>query len=270
MAGRRTDNPAMTYADKVVLVTGGSKGIGEGCVRVFAAAGATVAFCSRGEKAGKALEQDVNAKGPGKSLFLPCDVSKVEQVEGVVDETLKRFQRLDCLINNAGWHPPHKPIDDYSVQDLRDLLELNLVSVFAACKRALPALRKTKGSIINLSSLVGQMGQLHATTYVATKGAITALTKALAVDEAVHGVRANCVSPGNVWTPLWQEAVDQAPDPKRCKADGEAAQVLGRMGTIEEAGKLCLFLAAEATFTTGVDHFLSGGAELSYGRKARR
>ena len=260
----------MTYKDKVVLVTGASKGIGEGCVRVFAEAGAKVVFCARGERAGRALESNVNAKGGGSVLFLPCDVSKVDQVTGVVDETVKRYRRLDCLINNAGWHPPHKPIDDYTVQDFRDLLELNLVSMFVACQRALPQLRKTKGNIINLSSLVGSMGQFHATTYVATKGAITAFTKALAVDEAVHDVRVNCVSPGNVWTPLWQEAVDQAPDPKKCKADGDAAQLLGRMGTIEEAGKLCLFLAAEATFTTGVDHVLSGGAELAYGRKTRK
>jgi len=260
----------MTYADKIVLVTGASKGIGEGCVRVFAEAGARVVFCSRGERAGRALESSVNTRGPGSALFLPCDVSKVEQVTGVVDETVKRYRRLDCLINNAGWHPPHKPIYDYSVQDFRGLLELNLVSMFVACQRALPHLRKTKGNIINMSSLVGSMGQLHATTYVATKGAITAFTKALAVDEAVHDVRVNSVSPGNVWTPLWQEAVDHAPDPKACKADGEAAQLLGRMGTIEEAGKLCLFLAAEATFTTGVDHILSGGAELAYGRKTRK
>jgi len=260
----------MSYADKVVLVTGGSKGIGEGCVRVFAAAGAKVVFCARGEKAGLALEKAVGEKGPGSALFLPCDVSKVDQVEGVVDETVKRFKRLDCLINNAGWHPPHKPIDDFTPQDFRDLLELNLVSIFAACRRALPHLRKTKGSIINLSSLVGQMGQLHATTYVATKGAITAFTKALAVDEAAHDVCVNCVSPGNVWTPLWAQAVEESPDPKKAKADGDAAQVLGRMGTIEEAGKLCLFLAADATFTTGVDHILSGGAELAYGRKSRK
>jgi NAD(P)-dependent dehydrogenase (short-subunit alcohol dehydrogenase family) len=260
----------MTYQDKVVLVTGASKGIGEGCVRVFVEAGAKVVFCARGERAGRALESNVNAKGPGSALFLPCDVSKVDQVTAVVDETLKRYKRLDCLINNAGWHPPHKPIDDYTVQDFRDLLELNLVSMFVACQRALPHLRKTKGSVINMSSLVGVMGQLHATTYVATKGAITAFTKALAVDEAAHDVRVNSVSPGNVWTPLWQEAVDQAPDPKKCKADGDAAQLLGRMGSIEEAGKLCLFLAAEATFTTGVDHILSGGAELAYGRKTRK
>ena len=135
--------------------------------------------------------------------------------------------------------------------------------MFAACKRALPHLRKTRGNIINMSSLVGAMGQLHATTYVATKGAITAFTKALAVDEAAHDVRVNSVSPGNVYTPLWQEAIDAAPDPARCRADGDAAQLLGRMGTIEEAGRLCLFLAAEATFTTGVDHILSGGAELA-------
>jgi NAD(P)-dependent dehydrogenase (short-subunit alcohol dehydrogenase family) len=114
------------------------------------------------------------------------------------------------------------------------------------------------------------MGQLHATTYVATKGGITAFTKALAVDEAAHGVRVNSVSPGNVYTPLWQEAIDAAPDPHAARAAGDAAQLLGRMGTVEEAGRLCLYLAAEATFTTGVDHLLSGGAELGYGRKTRR
>jgi NAD(P)-dependent dehydrogenase (short-subunit alcohol dehydrogenase family) len=260
----------MRYRDKVVLITGGSKGIGEGCVRAFAEAGSRVAFCARSPEPGGELAREVTAKGPGKAVFLPCDVSRTEEVERLVDAVAERFGRLDCLINNAGWHPPHKPIDDFSCRELRDLLELNLVSVFAASKRALPHLRKTKGNIINVSSLVGSMGQLHAVTYVATKGAVTAFTKALAVDEAEHEVRVNSVSPGNVYTPLWQEAIDAAPDPARCRADGEAAQLLGRMGTIEEAGRLCLFIAAEATFTTGEDHILSGGAELAYGRKSRR
>ncbi len=170
-----------------------------------------------------------------------------------------QFGRLDCLINNAGWHPGHKPIDDFSVQDFRTLLDLNLVSIFAACKFALPHLRKVKGNIINISSLVGAIGQLHATTYVATKGAITAFTKALAIDEAEHEVRVNSVSPGNVYTPLWQEAIDASEDPAATRATGDAAQLLGRMGTIEEAGRLCLYLAAEATFTTGSITCCRGG-----------
>jgi NAD(P)-dependent dehydrogenase (short-subunit alcohol dehydrogenase family) len=260
----------MRYSDKVVIVTGGSKGIGEGCVRVFVEAGAKVVFCARNAAAGEALAREVTAKGPGEAHFVRGDVSKVDDLRALIEGTVRRLGRIDCLINNAGWHPPHKPIDDFSVEEFRELLDLNLVSIFAACKLALPHLRRTKGNIINLSSLVGTMGQIHATTYVATKGAITAFTKALAIDEAAHDVRVNSVSPGNVYTPLWQEAIDAAPDPARCRADGEAAQVLGRMGTIEEAGKLCLFLAAEATFTTGVDHVLSGGAELGYGRKTRK
>jgi NAD(P)-dependent dehydrogenase (short-subunit alcohol dehydrogenase family) len=260
----------MRYADKVVIVTGGSKGIGEGCVRVFAGAGSKVVFCARNAAAGEALARDVTARGPGEAHFVAADVAKVDDIRALVEDTVRRFGRIDCLINNAGWHPPHKPIDDFTVEEFRTLLDLNLVSIFAACKLALPHLRRTKGNIINMSSLVGAMGQIHATTYVATKGAITAFTKALAIDEAAHDVRVNSVSPGNIYTPLWQEAIDAASDPAQCRADGDAAQVMGRMGTIEETGRLCLFIAAEATFTTGVDHIQSGGAELGYGRKTRK
>jgi NAD(P)-dependent dehydrogenase (short-subunit alcohol dehydrogenase family) len=261
----------MRYKDKVVVVTGGSKGIGAGCVKVFVEhGGSKVVFCSRNEGEGKAFEAEVNRKGPGQALFVRADMSKVDDIKKLIDFTASKFGRIDCLINNAGWHPPHKTIDDFSVDDFRSLLELNLVSYFAACKFALPHLRKVKGNIINMSSLVGIMGQLGATTYVATKGGITAFSKALAVDEAAFEVRVNSVSPGNVYTPLWQEAIDASSDPAKTRADGDAAQLLGRMGSIEESGHLCLFLAAEATFTTGVDHILSGGAELAYGRKTRR
>jgi NAD(P)-dependent dehydrogenase (short-subunit alcohol dehydrogenase family) len=261
----------MRYKDKVVVVTGGSKGIGAGCVKVFVEhGGSKVVFCSRNEAEGKAFEAEVNRKGPGQAQFVRADMSKVDDIKRLIDFTASKYGRIDCLINNAGWHPPHKTIDDFSVEDFRSLLELNLVSYFAACKFALPHLRKVKGNIINMSSRVGSMGQLGATTYVATKGGITAFSKALAVDEAAFEVRVNSVSPGNVYTPLWQEAIDASPDPAKTRADGDAAQLLGRMGSIDESGQLCLFLAAEATFTTGVDHILSGGAELAYGRKTRR
>ena len=261
----------MRYQDKVVVITGGSKGIGLGCVRAFVEEGGSqVVFCARNAAEGKAVEAEVNARGPGRAELVRCDVGKVDDIRALIEHTAHRHGRIDCLINNAGWHPDHRPIDDFSVEDFRDLLELNLVSVFTACKLALPHLRKVGGNIINMSSLVGAMGQLHATTYVASKGGVTALTKALAIDEAAHGVRVNSVSPGNVYTPLWQEAIDASTNPAATRAAGDAAQLLGRMGTIEEAGRLCLYLAADATFTTGVDHILSGGAELGYGRKTRR
>ena len=260
----------MNYEDKVVLITGGSHGIGAACVRVFAAAGAKIIFCARHEQPSAAVVNETNEKEPGHVQFIRCDVTKDDEVENLIQRTTALHGQLDCLINNAGWHPAHKPIDDFSIDEFRDLLNLNLVSMFAACKFALPHLRRTQGNIINLSSLVGSIGQLHGTTYVATKGAITAFTKALAIDEAEHGVRVNSISPGNIYTPLWQEAIDAAPNPGECRKEGEAAQLLGRMGTTEEVATLCLFIASAATFTTGVDHIISGGAELGYGRKSRR
>jgi NAD(P)-dependent dehydrogenase (short-subunit alcohol dehydrogenase family) len=259
------------YADRVVIVTGGSSGIGRGCAQEFVRAGAKVVICCNDEEEGAGVARDLQelarAEASGEAYFVYCDVRREEDVRRLVETSVERFGRLDCLINNAGWHPPHKPIDDFSAEEFRALLELNLVSVFTACKFALPHLRLARGNIINMSSLVAQIGQRGATTYVATKGALTAFTKALALDEAPRGVRVNSVSPGNIFTPLWQEAADAAPDPRRFLAEGEAAQALGRLGTAEEVGRLCLFIAAEATFTTGADHIISGGAELGYGDK---
>ncbi len=260
------------YPDKVAIITGGSSGIGKACAEKFVKAGAKVVICCNEEHEGAevaaALREVARSQGGGDADFVYCDVTRTEEIRNLIEATISRYGRIDCLINNAGWHPPHKPIDDFSIDEFRELLELNLVSIFTASKFALPYLRQTKGNIINMSSLVAAIGQRHATTYVATKGAITAFTKALAVDEAPNGVRVNSVSPGNIFTPLWQEAIDSAEDPEKYRAEGEAAQLLGRMGAVEEVARLCLFIASEGTFTTGVDHFISGGAELGYARKS--
>jgi NAD(P)-dependent dehydrogenase (short-subunit alcohol dehydrogenase family) len=260
------------YAGKVLIITGASSGIGRGCAVEFVKAGACVVVCTNDKDQGAAVAAALRdlalAQGSGDAEFVCCDVTKTEDVRHLIETSIVRFGKIDCLINNAGWHPPHKPIDEFSIQEFRDLIELNLVSIFTASKFALPYLRQTKGNIINMASLVAEIGQRHATTYVATKGGVTAFTRALAIDEAPNGVRVNSVSPGNISTPLWQEAIDAAPDPQRYRAEGEAAQLLGRMGCVEEVGRLCLFIAAEATFTTGVDHIISGGAELGYAQKS--
>lgn len=259
----------MNYQDKVVIVTGGTRGIGEGCVRVFVEAGAKVVLCSKKPDQASLLVANLNKSGKGEAWYTGCDLTKTAEIENLINQTISKYGQLDCLVNNVGWHPPHQSIDDFSVENFRDLLELNLVSMFSACKFALPHLRKTKGNIINMSSLVGVIGQRHAVTYAATKGAIVSMTKALAIDEAEFEVRVNSVSPGNIYTPLWQEVIEASENPKQALAEGNAAQIMGRMGTIEEVGKLCLFIASEATFTTGVDHIISGGAELGYAAKSR-
>ena len=262
----------MRYKDKVAIVTGGTKGIGAGCVSVFVEqGGATVVFCSRNEAAGRTFETEMNAKGPGRAAFVRADVSKVDDIRSVIDTAVERFGRIDCLINNAGWHPPHQPIDAFSVgllpvaprSESRQLLRRMQIRVAAPPEGQGEHHQHVESRRGDGAGWCGRRMWRRRET-------ITAFTKALAVDEAAHEVRVNSVSPGNIYTPLWQEAIDQAPDPAQCRADGDAAQPLGRMGTIEEAGFLCLYLAADATFTTGVDHIISGGAELAYGRKTRR
>ena len=256
------------YKDKVVIVTGGTKGIGEGCVRVFFEAGANVCFCARSESQGVAFQDVLNSRGyPNKAVFVRADVSVNEQVINVINKTVEVFGQIDCLINNAGWHPPCHRLDDFKETDMTDLFQLNFMSYFVACKYALPYLRKTKGNIINMSSLVGVQGQVGATTYAATKGAITSFSKALAVDEAHIPVRVNVVSPGNIWTPLCEAGAKESGDAEKAKKAGEEAQQMLRMGTIEETGRLCLAIAADLTFTTGVDHLQTGGAEIGYGSK---
>ena len=252
----------------VVVITGGSQGIGAGCARAFCAAGARVVIADVNVAAGEALAQALTAAGPGECMCVPCDVRDPEQLRRAITTAVECYGRLDCLINNAGWHPPHKPIDDFSLAEFHDLLQLNLVAVFAGCQIALPWLRQTQGSIVNISSLVATLGQEFATTYCATKGAVSAFTRALAIDEARHGVRVNAVSPGNVLTPMREKSVAASPNREALDNYIDSWQWPGRSATIDEIGTVCLFLAGPgAAYITGVDMPVTGGAELGYGIK---
>ncbi|XP_062813199.1 17-beta-hydroxysteroid dehydrogenase 14-like [Anolis carolinensis] len=133
---------------------------------------------------------------------------------------------------------------------------------------ALPYLRKTKGNIINMSSITAIFGDKQSVPYVTTKGAVTAMTKALAIDESKHCVRVNCISPASVWTPLKASLINGSPDPEEAFQDAKDAQLMGRMGTPEEIAKPALFLATDATFCTGCDLVASGGSELGFAHKS--
>jgi NAD(P)-dependent dehydrogenase (short-subunit alcohol dehydrogenase family) len=248
---------------RVVIVTGGTRGIGQGIVRAFVREGAFVVASSDDRAGGEALTAELGSR----CTYVHADVRDEAQLRALIDGSVDRLGQLDCLVNNAGTHLAHRPIDDITPAEFRALLDLNLVSQFMACRIALPHLRRSSGVIVNMASLVGSIGQEHAVDYVTTKGAIIALTKALAIDEARHGVRVNCISPGNIDTPLWQSFADASADPDATRRQGASTQWLARLGLADEVGRLCVYLAAEATYTTGVDHVISGGAELGYGLK---
>lgn len=254
---------------KSVIITGGTMGIGEGCARVFLQAGANIVICARNEERGRKMEKELcDTYGEGRCAFVRCDVNKEEDIKNVIEFAVEKYGKLDSLINNAGYHPSEEYIDDVTADMFMDLVRTNLLSIFLFCKYALPYLRQTKGNIVNMSSLVGSMGQKMACRYVSTKGGIHALTKALAVDEGPNGVRVNSVSPGSIASPLTMDYFAAMADPEYEYQKICDCSHLGRIGTIEECGAACLFLASDmAGFVTGVDITVSGGAELAYGKK---
>ena len=256
----------MTFRSQHAIITGGSKGIGLGCARVFAKYGCRVVIAARGEEAGRKAVDELAVAGH-TALFVATDVSSRANMEAMIDATIARFDRLDCIVNNAGWHPPAMTIDETSVEDYEALLRLNLVSTFMGCKFAIPHLRKTKGSIINMSSEVGLIGQAAAPSYVSSKAGQVGLTKALAFDLAPEGIRVNAVCPAGVMTPLMEEWANTQYDPAAALKMVDSWHPIGRMATIEEMGEVCAFLASdEASFITGQAICPDGGAPLGYRR----
>ncbi len=255
----------MRFQDRAVIVTGGSKGIGEGCARVFCAEGGLVAILSRGKQVGESLAEELTKCGPGRAVYFPCDVGRHEELKTAIEQTVAEFGRLDCLINNAGVHPPALSLEETSIEEMQDLMRINYLSTFAGAKYALPYLRETKGTIINVSSMTAILGQEHSTAYCATKGAQVSFTKSLAIELGPAGIRVNAILPSNIDTPLMRDWAATLPDPHSALERVSQLQVFGRMGTSEEIGKIALFLATEdSSFLTGQAIEAEGGASLDY------
>ena len=253
----------MRLKDKVAIITGSSKGIGQGCARVFAREGAAVVIVSRTAEPGLAMAKEIQDKG-SRAIYIQTDVSRSEQVQNMINRTIEAFGRLDILINNAGYHIS-KNIEEASEEEWDFIINANLKSVFLCSKYALPHLRKTKGCIINISSMVGLVGQSNAGAYSATKGGIIAMTKGMALDFARDGIRVNCICPGWIRTPLVDDWFSQQPDEQKARDYINSVHPLGRIGTSEECGRIALFLATEdASFMTGSIVTMDGGVTLGY------
>jgi len=203
----------MRLKDKVAIITGSSKGIGEGCARVFAKEGAKVVITSRHEDEGERMRDIINNEG-GTAIYIKVDVSKSELVQNMVNKTISEFGKLDILINNAAYHIS-KNIEETTEEEWNFIVNTNLKSVFLCSKYAIPHLRKTKGLIINMSSMVGLVGQSNAGAYSATKGGIIAMTRGMALDFAKDRIRVNCICPGWIETPLVADWFSQQEDEKK-------------------------------------------------------
>jgi NAD(P)-dependent dehydrogenase (short-subunit alcohol dehydrogenase family) len=248
---------------KVAIVTGSSKGIGEGCARVFAREGARVVVTSRNEREGAAVAAGISASG-GTAFALAVDVSDSRQVRQMLETTLSRFGRLDILVNNAGQHLP-KNVEKTSEEEWDHIIDTNLKSVFLCSKYAIPHLRKTRGCIVNMSSMVGVVGQGNSGAYSATKGGIIAMTKGMALDFAPDGIRVNCICPGWIETPLVNYWFAQQENEAESRKYIHSVHPLGRIGTIEECGEAALFLASDSSsFITGTVLAIDGGVTLGY------
>jgi meso-butanediol dehydrogenase / (S,S)-butanediol dehydrogenase / diacetyl reductase len=249
--------------DKVILLTGGSCGIGRDCALAYAAEGAKVVIVAC-DKAGVA--EVAKELGP-EHLGIVCDITRDAEVKAAVETAMKRYQRLDAIHNNAGISTPSKPLHETTDAEWGALFDVNLKGVLHTTRHAFPALLASKGNIVNTSSLVGVIGQEIHAAYTATKGGINALTKSMALDYAKFGIRVNAVCPAAAWTPMLRQWCAEQPDPGSTERYLNEIHPLGYCPEGGAVADACVFLLSDkARFITGHIMHVSGGAELGYRR----
>jgi NAD(P)-dependent dehydrogenase (short-subunit alcohol dehydrogenase family) len=257
----------MQLEGKTAIISGAGSGIGEATAKLFASLGAKVIIADWNEAEAIRVANEVNSMNAthyGKALAVKSDVSSEQQVKLLVEQSIAAFGAIDILFNNAAVVLP-KELEDITEAEWTRTLDINLKSVYLMIKYCIPEIRKSRGSIVNMSSLSGLLGQKQNPVYSATKGAIIAMTKALALDYAKDGVRVNCICPAGVMTPLLEEWIEQQPDPTATVQALIDMHPLGRCATTDEIAQAVLYLASEqAYFITGVALPVDGGASLGY------
>jgi 3(or 17)beta-hydroxysteroid dehydrogenase len=241
-------------AGKVALITGAASGIGRATAALFHAEGAKVAATDLNEAGVKAL-------GPDADLTLVQDVTDVPRWRAVVDEVVTAFGRLDILVNSAGIAVIGN-IETTTLADWRRVNAVNAEGTFLGCREAVRAMKETGGSIVNLSSVAGIIGDASSLAYCASKGAVRLLTKSAAIHcaRAGYGIRVNSVHPSFAETPMVLEGIARAKNPERLRDGLMRAAPMGRMGKAEEVANTILFLASdESSFTTGAEFMVDGG-----------
>lgn len=249
----------MRLAGKVALITGAGSGIGRASALRFAAEAARVVVVDWKAVGGRQTVARIKADG-GQARFVQADVSQEADVRRMIAETVDAYGRLDILFNNAAIQV-FGTIPETSTADWQKVLDVNLTSIYLGCKYALPQMiAQGGGCIVNMSSTLGLVGDPVMPAYGATKGAILAMTKAMAQAHGRQNIRVNCICPGDVDTPIVQEYFDQQPDPAEARRQAAAHYALGRIARPDEIAGVALFLASdESSFLTGAAIVADGG-----------
>lgn len=246
-------------SDRVVIVTGAGSGIGQATARVFAAAGDRVVVADYDAEAARATADELRLVGH-EALAVTVDVSDRIQVRRMVSATIEAFGRLDVLVNNAGFGVAADVVETTEA-DLDRILDVNVKGVFFGCQEAIPAMLQGGGGIIvNVSSVAALAAVERRAAYIASKGAVLALTRSIAIDFMGRGIRCNCIAPGTVDSPWIGRIVDGQPDPVAARQKMVERQPLGRLGRPEEIARAVLYLASpEADFVHGTCLVIDGG-----------
>jgi meso-butanediol dehydrogenase / (S,S)-butanediol dehydrogenase / diacetyl reductase len=246
---------------KVVFLTGGGDGIGHECALAYAREGAHVVIADINEAAARQTASELATKG----LALRCDVTDAVSVEAAVQTTLAKYGRIDAVHNNAGLASPSVPLEKTSRQDWDRLVAVNVTSVYLTTRYTLFMLKAHHGVILNTASMAGLIGQSNHAAYVATKGAIIGLTKAMALDYAPFGIRVNAICPAGVWTPMLKAWASEQQDPAAIEEYLKRIHPLGYCPGADVVASAAAFLLSDhARFITGCILPVSGGAELGY------
>lgn len=254
----------MLLINKVIFLTGGTEGIGFECAKAYRKAGAKLCIISNSEES---IEQASVKMAGNNIIYVHADVSVASDVKNAIDAAIKKFGKIDVIHNNAGISTPSKTACETTSEEWDRLFNINVKGIYHTVCFGINELKASKGNILNTSSLVGDIGQEIHAVYTATKGAINALTKSMALDYAQYGIRVNAVAPAGVWTPMLRDWSDQQPDADSMKNYLDNIHPLGYCPEGDVIADACLFLISEsARFITGCILPVTGGAELGYRR----
>src|SRR5450759_3067930 len=249
--------------DKVIIVTGGAKGIGAAIVHACAVEGAIPVIVGRDAEAGKQLRAELQNRGASCGL-ITVDLDTPESCSESVEQTVKNFGRIDALVNNAGRNDK-VGLEYGSVNEYVASLNRNLVHYYGMAHYSLPHLKRSRGAIVNIGSKTAVTGQGSTSGYASSKGAIMALTREWAAELLPYGIRVNTVIPAEVMTPLYRHWLDTFPNPEeKLKTILTKIPLEQRMTTADEIAAMVVFLiSAKSSHTTG-QHYSSTAATFTW------